>query len=180
MTRSKRRPRGARTACSARRTVSGAALPSSSPWTRVDLARGVGVAAREGVAQTGVAGDDPLEAEQLVLDAVDAALALGGREQRLHGEALEGVPEVALGGPALAGHVGDEAGGGLADLSAEERPRQALLVGRVTRRVGEGAAQRGAAVDDGRHREQLLGEGEPGALGQRGVEGGLDRPGRTA
>jgi hypothetical protein len=150
----------------------------------VGLARGVGVAAGQRVAQAGVARDDPLEAEELVLDPVDPARPLGRGQERLHREGLERVGEVALGGPALPGNLADQAGRGLPDLAAEECPGQALLVRGVAAGVGERAPQRGVAVDHGGHREQLLGEGVPGRPGaEHGVEGrlgGLRRtPGRA-
>ena len=79
-----------------------AALPSSSSPTIAGLGVDVALAVGQAVAQLGVAGHDPLEPEQLVLDPVDAAGCLGTGEQRPDGELLEGVGQVALGRPALA------------------------------------------------------------------------------
>lgn len=145
------------------------------------LALAVGVPAGEGVPQGGVTGDDPLEAEELVLDVIDPTLGLGAGEQARHGGGLEGVAEVALVSPALLGGEGDEPDGPVADLAAEEALGQGPLRGGLTRGVGQGPAQRGVAVDDRRDREQVLGQARAvDTTGQGGVEGLLHRGGGAA
>ena len=125
--------------------------------------------------------DDPLEAEELVLDVIDPTLGLGAGEQARHGGGLEGVAEVALVSPALLGGEGDEPDGPVADLAAEEALGQGPLGGGLTRGVGQGPAQRGVAVDDRRDREQVLGQARAvDTTGQGGVEGLLHRGGGAA
>ena len=173
MIRSSRRPRGARTACSVGQSRLGRGLGLEQLVDQPGLACGVGVAVGQGVAQLGVAGDDPLEAEQLVLDTVGPAAdsaAPAGPPAR-----LSRVSARSRSGPALPGDLGDEVGRRPPTLPPKSaRPGPACP--RPRGRVREGSAQGGAAVDDDGDREELLGEGahrRPRV--ERGVEGRLHR-----
>ena len=83
-------------------------------------------------------------------------------------------PRCALGGPALAGHLRDEAGGGLTDLAAQSA-RASPCLSAASR---DGSARAGAATRCHRRRpspRRALGERDAGADGERLVEGGLHR-----
>lgn len=91
------------------------------------FASAIGTTGRERVPQSGVTGDDPLEAEKLVLDPVDMPRPLSARQNALHGKGLQRVGQIPLSGPAPGHALLDQGGSRGADLPAEEAAGKGAL-----------------------------------------------------
>src|SRR5699024_3966946 len=147
-------------------------LALQQPGDELGLAVGVARTVAQRVTQRGVAGDDPLEAEELVLDLLDRACLLRPLQQGLDGEPLDGVGEVALARPPLGHHRGDDGDRVLAHLATEEPGDQLALAGALPGRVDEGATQGRLLVEQPGDGEEVLGQRSRTAVGEGRLESG--------
>src|SRR5215469_10861970 len=113
--------------------------------------------------------EDPAEPEQLILQVIELAFALGRGRGGQHGELLDRVGQVPRRGPAAVRHARDQVHGGRGDAAVQQPPDQAAPGRGRAGGVGQRPAHPQLLVEQVGHLEQLLAEHRGvGSVRQRG------------